>query len=219
MASRRCKWTGLTTIVRYARQHSRVYAERYQGLPETITDLCQLPVVSKAELMPRFADWVTDPAIIAADLDAFIHDPEQIGRSYLGKYTVCTTSGTTGQPAILLQDHATMGLMGALNILRAMPTWITGGQLMKIIGAGMKTAAVWATGGHFLGITMMKRQILQKPSRARAMRDLLGAHPAGRNRGRPEQVPACHAQRLRHRHFCCWPRSRKPGGCTSTRCW
>jgi phenylacetate-coenzyme A ligase PaaK-like adenylate-forming protein len=34
----------------------------------------------------------------------------------------------------------------------------------------MKTAAVWATGGHFLGITMMKRQILEKPSRARAMK-------------------------------------------------
>ena len=63
-----------------------------------------------------------------------------------------------------------MNLMGALNILRAMPAWINGGQLMKIIGAGMKTAAVWATGGHYLGITMMKRQILQKPARARSMR-------------------------------------------------
>jgi phenylacetate-coenzyme A ligase PaaK-like adenylate-forming protein len=51
-----------------------------------------------------------------------------------------------------------------------MPAWINGGQLMKIIGAGMKTAAVWATGGHFLGITMMKRQILEKPARARAMK-------------------------------------------------
>lgn len=160
----------LNTIVRYARQHSKVYAERYAGLPNTITDLCQLPVVSKAELMPRFSDWVTDPAINPANLDAFVHNPEQIGRSYLGKYTVCTTSGTTGQPAILLQDNATMDLMGALNILRAMPTWITGGELMQIIGKGMKTAAVWATGGHFLGITMMKRQILQKPSRARAMK-------------------------------------------------
>ena len=105
-----------------------------------------------------------------SDLDQFIHDPEKIGQSYLGKYTVCTTSGTTGQPAILLQDSATMNLMGALNILRAMPAWINGRQLMQIIGKGMKTAAVWATGGHFLGITMMKRQILEKPSRARAMK-------------------------------------------------
>jgi phenylacetate-CoA ligase len=160
----------LNTIVRYARQHSKVYAERYQGLPETIIDPCQLPVVSKAELMPRFEDWVTDPAIQRTVLEPFVHDPEKIGQSYLGKYTVCTTSGTTGQPAILLQDGPTMALMGALNILRAMPAWINGGQLMQIIGKGMKTAAVWATGGHFLGITMMKRQILQKPTRARAMK-------------------------------------------------
>ncbi len=160
----------LHEIVAYARQHSRVYAELYRELPATLTSVQQLPVVSKADLMPRFNDWVTDPAISRPNLEAFIHDPEKIGHSYLGKYTVCTTSGTTGQPAVLLQDPATMSLMGALNILRAMPTWINGHQLMKIVGAGMKTAAVWATGGHFLGITMMKRQILEKPSRGRAMR-------------------------------------------------
>jgi phenylacetate-CoA ligase len=160
----------LNDIVAYARQHSRIYAELYRDLPETITRLDQLPVVSKAALMPRFGEWVTDPAVNRSDLERFVQDPEKIGQKYLRKYTVCTTSGTTGQPAILLQDEATMRLMGALNILRAMPNWITGSQLMKIIGSGMKTAAVWATGGHFLGITMMKRQILEKPSRARAMR-------------------------------------------------
>src|SRR5512146_2249549 len=111
----------LNAVVQYARQHSRVYAERYQGLPERITDPRQLPIVSKAELMPRFEDWVTDPAVRRAELEDFIHDPNKIGQSYLGKYTVCTTSGTT------------MTLMGALNILRAMPAWINGGQLVKII--------------------------------------------------------------------------------------
>ncbi len=160
----------LNEIVRHARQSSRLYAELYRDVPEDLVSPRQLPVVSKADLMPRFEDWVTDPAIQRADLDAFIADPEQIGHPFLGKYTVCTTSGTTGQPAILLQDPATMNLVGALNILRAMPAWINGKQLMRIIGAGMKTAAVWATGGHYLGITMMKRQILQKPARARSMR-------------------------------------------------
>jgi phenylacetate-CoA ligase len=176
---RRLQMERLNEIVRYARQHSKVYTERYAGLPETIMDPCQLPVVSKAELMPRFADWATDPAVNPAELEHFIHDPEKIGQTYRGKYTVCTTSGTTGQPAILLQDSATMNLMGALNILRAMPAWINGRQLMQIIGKGMKTAAVWATGGHFLGITMMKRQILQKPSRSRAMKIFSVLTPLG----------------------------------------
>ncbi len=183
----------LNEIFQYARQNSKVYASLYWGLPETITELSQLPIVSKAELMPNFEDWVTDPAIRRADLEAFTHDPEKIGHPYLGKYTVCTTSGTTGQPAILLQDSATMSLMGALNILRAMPAWINGRQLMQIIGAGMKTAAVWAAGGHFLGITMMKRQILQKPARARAMKIFSVLNPlaeivAGLNKFQPAML-------------------------------
>ncbi len=169
-ALRALQMARLNEIVAYARQHSKVYAERYHGLPEEITALAQLPIVSKAELMPRFEDWVTDPAIQRSGLEAFIHNLDNIGHPYLNQYTVCTTSGTTGQPAILLQDRQTMALMGALNILRAMPAWINGRQLMQIIGAGMKTAAVWAAGGHYLGITMMKRQILEKPARARAMK-------------------------------------------------
>ena len=64
----------LNEIVAYARQHSRVYAESYQGLPQTITSLEQLPVVSKADLMPRFEDWVTDPAVSRTELDEFIQD-------------------------------------------------------------------------------------------------------------------------------------------------
>jgi len=71
---------------------------------------------------------------------------------------------------VLLQDRATMNLMGALNILRSVPAWLSMKDLGSILKSGMRTAAVWATGGHYLGITMMKRQILEKPSRERAMR-------------------------------------------------
>jgi phenylacetate-coenzyme A ligase PaaK-like adenylate-forming protein len=63
-----------------------------------------------------------------------------------------------------------MTLMGALNLLRAIPAWLSLKQLGGILRSGMRTAAVWAAAGHYLGITMMKRQILEKPSRARAMR-------------------------------------------------
>lgn len=160
----------LNEIVAYVRQHARFYAEKYASLPAKIDDVRQLPVVSKPELMPRFADWITDPAVNLAELNAFIADHTKIGHAFLGKYVVCTTSGTTGQPAILLQDEATLALMGALNILRAMPAWINGSQLLEIIRRGMRTAAIWATNGHYLGITMLKRQILQKPARARSMR-------------------------------------------------
>lgn len=160
----------LTAMVAYARQHSRYYKDLYRALPDQVEDTRRLPVVTKSELMKHFEEWVTDPAIRLDDLRKFVADPEKIGQFYMKKYTVCTTSGTTGTPAILLQDQATMNLMGALNLLRAIPSWLTMKELGGILKNKMHTAAVWAAGGHYLGITMMKRQILEKPSRAKAMR-------------------------------------------------
>lgn len=78
----------LNAIVQYARRHSKVFAERFAGLPETITDPCQLPVVSKAELMPRFGDWATGPAIKRSELEQFVHGLEKITQPCLGKNTI-----------------------------------------------------------------------------------------------------------------------------------
>ena len=183
----------LAEIVDFARRHSRFYAQLYRHLPDPVDDVRCLPVVTKADLMARFEDWVTDPDIHLDDLRQFIANPEKIGQFYRGKYTVCTTSGTTGVPAVLLQDQATMNLMGALNILRSVPAWLSMQDLGRILKRGMRTAAVWATGGHYLGITMMKRQILEKPSRARAMRifpvlDPLSKIVAGLNEFQPAML-------------------------------
>lgn len=160
----------LADIVQYARSHSRFYAELYRDLPDPVDDIRLLPVVQKSDLMARFEDWVTDDDLHLDELRRFTADPEKAGHLYLGKYIVCTTSGTTGVPAILVQDQQTMSVMAALNLLRAVPSWLSIKDLGTIIKSGMRTAAVWASGGHYLGITMMKRQILEKPSRARAMR-------------------------------------------------
>jgi phenylacetate-coenzyme A ligase PaaK-like adenylate-forming protein len=160
----------LVEMVAFARRHSRFYASLYRDIPGPVDNVRCLPVVTKSTLMANFQDWVTDPAVQLDELRQFVADPQKIGQPYLDRYVVCTTSGTTGVPAILLQDQATMNLMGALNILRSVPSWLSMKDLGRIIKAGMRTAAVWAAGGHYLGITMMKRQILEKPSRARAMR-------------------------------------------------
>jgi phenylacetate-coenzyme A ligase PaaK-like adenylate-forming protein len=162
----------LASLVAYARRHSRFYAERYRDVPAQVTAPAQLPVVSKPELMARFDDWVTDPALTRAGLASFILDHDNIGRSYLGRYLVCTTSGTTGEPAVLVQDPLTLRVAGLLNVLRATPAWLTGRDLWRILAARARTAAVWAIEGHFLGIAMARRQILARPSRARSIRPI-----------------------------------------------
>ena len=91
-----------TTV--YAREHSRYYGEKYRNLPPAISDIRQLPPTSKPELMARFDEWVTDPQIHRSDVEAFVADKSLVGQAFLGRYLVFTTSGSTGIPAILIQD-------------------------------------------------------------------------------------------------------------------
>ena len=70
--------------------------------------LQDLPIVHKAELMHRFSDWVTDPAVTLEALQRFTADPTQIGDPFLGRYAVWESSGSSGEPGIFIQDAAAM---------------------------------------------------------------------------------------------------------------
>jgi phenylacetate-coenzyme A ligase PaaK-like adenylate-forming protein len=147
----------LADLVAFARTHSRYYAERYRDLPTATTDLRQLPPVTKPELMARFDDWVTDPAVTRAGVEAFVADPSRIGQDYLDRYVVFTTSGSTGVPALLVQDRRALAVMNGLAYMRGVGV-ISTGDLWRVLRAGGRQAAIFATGGHFLGATMMARR-------------------------------------------------------------
>lgn len=160
----------LADLVAFARQNSRYYAEKYRGLPDTITDIRQLPITTKPDLMAHFDEWVTDARITRTSAEAFVHDKSLIGHQFHDEYTISTTSGTTGVPAILIYDVNMMAVVAALNIMRSVPAWLTWGELGRMLRAGARTASVWATEGHFLGISMARRQLIQRPSRASRMK-------------------------------------------------
>lgn len=160
----------LSDLVAFARQNSRYYGDKYRGLPDTITDIRQLPVTTKPDLMAHFDDWVTGPRITRMSAEAFVHDKSLIGHRFLDEYTISITSGTTGVPAILIYDANMMAVVTALNIVRSVPAWLTWGELGQMLRAGARTASIWATEGHFLGISMARRQLIQRPSRASRMK-------------------------------------------------
>ncbi|GAB3399535.1 hypothetical protein GCM10027569_01750 [Flindersiella endophytica] len=108
-----------------------------------------LPTTSKRSLMVSFDDWATDREITLDGARAFVADPELAGTRFLGKYTVVTTSGTTGTPAIFVKDAADLAVNFALS-LRMMRSWLTAGDLGRILRRGGRMAIVAATGGHFL---------------------------------------------------------------------
>ena len=157
----------LNEVVAFARTNSRFYAEKYRGLPDTITDVRQLPPVTKQELMERFDDVMTDPAVRKAGVLEHIADLGNLGKPYLGKYMVWTTSGTTGTPGIFLEDKNWDTVIGAVNVLRIGGEWYTGSVMTGMMKAGGRSASVFAGNGHFLGVTMLERQRRSNRSRAK----------------------------------------------------
>jgi phenylacetate-coenzyme A ligase PaaK-like adenylate-forming protein len=160
----------LNELVTFARQNSRFYAEKYSGLPETITDVRQLPPVTKPELMEHFDAVVTDPAVRKAEVLKHTADLNNLGRPYLGKYMVWTTSGTTGAPGIFLEDKNWDAVISTVNVLRIGGEWYTRAVISAMLKKGGMSASVFAGNGHFLGVTMLERQRRSSPTRAKHMR-------------------------------------------------
>lgn len=160
----------LADLVRFARTHSRFYAELYRDLPESIIDVMQLPHVTKPQLMARFDDWVTDPEVTQARVEAFVADPSLIGQDFLGRYVIWTTSGSTGAPANLVQDRRALAVYTSVAVVRGYLSGVSLPDAMRdlwrIVWRGVRVATLIATGGHFGGVVMAERGRRRNPRRA-----------------------------------------------------
>ena len=208
----------LCDLVAYARTYSPYYQQLYRHVPEPVSNISQLPAVTKAELMSQFDGWVTDPAVARASVEAFLSDPGNIGRDYLERYVVCTTSGVTGIPAILLHDHPALIVYNVLGYIRSLPVvFLSPRRMWALLRGRGRLAAVFVTGGHYLGNTMMARRIRTMPWRAERSASSPPWHRWGNwwptstpfSRSCSVDIPARWKR---------WRVSSKPAGCTSTRC-
>ena len=157
-------------MVKFARTYSLFYADKYRGLPDTITDVRQLPSITKVELMGHFDEVVSDPAVRKVEVSDYIADLDNLGKPYLSKYMVWTTSGTTGTPGIFLEDKNWDAVITAINVLRMGGEWYTGDVIRGMMKAGGNSASVFAGNGHFLGVTMLERQRNSNRSRRKRIR-------------------------------------------------
>jgi phenylacetate-coenzyme A ligase PaaK-like adenylate-forming protein len=119
--------------------------------------------------MARFDDWVTDPRVTRAGVEQFVADLDNLGQDFLGRYVVFTTSGSTGVPALLVQDRRAVAVMTGLSYVRALGA-LTPRLLMQMLTRQPRQAAVFATGGHFLAATMFQRRLRTAPFRRRIAR-------------------------------------------------
>ncbi len=112
--------------------------------------------------MARFDDWVTDPAITRTGVDAFVADKTLVGTPYLGRYFLCTTSGTTGVPGIFLHDARATVIYRSLMLVRGYLAGTTPRRLRRTMLAGMRVAVLVAMGDHFAGYGWLQRVNLDR---------------------------------------------------------
>lgn len=143
--------TRVTEMVAFARANSPYYRELYRDLPERVEDATLLPVTDKQRLMARFDDWATDREVTIGKARAFAENPDLIGERFLGKYTLNTTSGTTGTPGIFVLDDRTMAVVSAMA-LRTLRAWLGFSDVVKFLADGRRMAMTFAPGHSATGV-------------------------------------------------------------------
>jgi phenylacetate-CoA ligase len=91
----------LAELRAYAIARSPFYRNLHRGLERA--PLADLPVVTKATLMERFDDLVTDREVHLAEVEAFSARASATDR-FRDRYRVAATGGTTGRRGVLLAD-------------------------------------------------------------------------------------------------------------------
>ena len=95
----------LVATARHAAATSPFYRELYGGIElADDLDVRALPVVTKAMLMERFDEWVSDPRLRLSGIEAHL---EQLrgDELYLGEYRCLPTAGTTGRKGVFVYDR------------------------------------------------------------------------------------------------------------------
>lgn len=160
----------LAALLVNTRSESAFYRRLYSHLPSDGVTLTDIPVVTRRELMASFDDWVTDPGVTRAGVEAFIADPSLVASPYRGEYFVCTSAGTTGHPGIFVYDRGAIDIYRAITSARVTRAWFGAGDLMLMAQRGFRWAAVLGTGGHYIGAGWIELERKRDAARARAFR-------------------------------------------------
>jgi phenylacetate-coenzyme A ligase PaaK-like adenylate-forming protein len=108
----------LRRLLLSAVEHSPFYRRQFAGIDLRCCDLKDLPTMTKGEMMESFDEVVTDRRITRAGVERFLSDPENRGKLYLNRYAVCHTSGSQGQPAVVVQERSDILMAFAVEIAR-----------------------------------------------------------------------------------------------------
>jgi phenylacetate-coenzyme A ligase PaaK-like adenylate-forming protein len=145
----------LAALLANAVEHSPLYREAF-GSARSVPALSDFPAASKAALMARFDDWVTDSALKIDEVKRFVADRSCIAEPLLGRYVVWESSGSSGAPGLFVQDAAAMAVYDALEAFRrpVRPAW---SMAFDPFQTRQRMVFVGATDGHFASNVSIER--------------------------------------------------------------
>ncbi len=176
----------LVQTARHAVAASPIYRELYAGIElADDLDVRALPVVTKAMLMERFDEWVTDPRLQRSKVEAHL-ERVRGDELYLGVYRCMPTGGTTGRRGIFVYDRDEWR-----QCLTAFLRWSELTGVRPRLGHRMRIATVGATSP----LHMTARFAMSIDLGVYALRQLDARTPlreivAALNDHRPEQLVA-----------------------------
>ena len=176
----------LQDLLSVAAPRSRFYRERLDRAGRAASSpyelLERLAPVRKAELMQRFDDWVTEPSLSLAALREFTRDPARRGEAFQGRWLVWQSSGSSGEPAIFVQDARALAVADALEAARG-PLSLEGPAAFggwAGVWSPPRIALVGATEGHFASVVSFERARGLNPWLSAASRSLSFLQPIDR---------------------------------------
>lgn len=149
----------LRQLVTYAKENSPFFAKIYDGIPKDFS-LTDLPATNKRDLMEHWNDWVTDRCVTIEQIMEFMQDKDNIGRKWHKKYMVVTTSGSTGNPLVMLCDNTVNHVLGAISAGRS---YARKEDMGAFIRKGGKSMGVYADSGFYLGNSTIRSKLLMLP--------------------------------------------------------
>ena len=109
----------LHELVEYVREKSPYLRQLYSNLPENYS-LQDLPPTTKKEMQANYSEWLTDPELNKEKVRAYLSRDISDNSLLEGKYTALQTSGSTGEPLMMVRDDFHNKIHGALVNKRLM---------------------------------------------------------------------------------------------------
>jgi phenylacetate-coenzyme A ligase PaaK-like adenylate-forming protein len=155
----------LTHLLHRAGAVSSLYRERLASVGEArdpMRVLQGMAPVRKPELMQRFEEWVTDPALKLPALETFVRQRGRRGEAFLDRYIVWESSGSSGEPALFVQDERALAVADALEAARGPISLAGAGAAWPDPWGSLgwireRIAFVGALDGHFASVVAFER--------------------------------------------------------------